>query len=145
MTNADFGFNFPWWDWLFGTYRPQPAAGHTGMAIGLARYRRPELLTLPRLLVLPFTAIRAAIPSDISAATRSREQKQGQGGIAEQLRRDRAGQRTGKYFRPDGYAAGRHTDSSAEMPGRHAINRRLCGGKTAFCRAVAGRLAGNNA
>jgi hypothetical protein len=27
-TNSNFGFNLPWWDRLFGTYRPQPAAGH---------------------------------------------------------------------------------------------------------------------
>ena len=27
-TNSNFGFNLPWWDRLFGTYRAQPAAGH---------------------------------------------------------------------------------------------------------------------
>ena len=26
-TNSNFGFNLPWWDRLFGTYRAQPAAG----------------------------------------------------------------------------------------------------------------------
>ena len=26
-TNSNFGFNLPWWDRLFGTYRDQPAAG----------------------------------------------------------------------------------------------------------------------
>ena len=30
-TNSNFGFNLPWWDRLFGTYRAQPAAGHEGM------------------------------------------------------------------------------------------------------------------
>src|ERR1700676_8396 len=34
-TNSNFGFNLPWWDWLFGTYRAQPAAGHAGMTIGI--------------------------------------------------------------------------------------------------------------
>jgi len=53
-TNSNFGFNFPWWDRLFGTYRPQPSAGHDDMVIGIARYRDPKDLTLPRLLVLPF-------------------------------------------------------------------------------------------
>lgn len=53
-TNSNFGFNFPWWDRLFGTYRAQPSAGHDGMAIGLARYRDPKRLTLFRLLALPF-------------------------------------------------------------------------------------------
>jgi len=28
-TNSNFGFNLPWWDRLFGTYRAQPAAGHS--------------------------------------------------------------------------------------------------------------------
>src|SRR5207248_457013 len=27
-TNSNFGFNLPWWDFLFGTYRAQPGAGH---------------------------------------------------------------------------------------------------------------------
>jgi sterol desaturase/sphingolipid hydroxylase (fatty acid hydroxylase superfamily) len=54
-TNSNFGFNFPWWDRLLGTYRAQPVAGHTGMTIGLAQFRKPEELTLPRLLLLPFT------------------------------------------------------------------------------------------
>jgi sterol desaturase/sphingolipid hydroxylase (fatty acid hydroxylase superfamily) len=53
-TNSNFGFNLSWWDHLFGTYRAQPAEGHRGMTIGLSQYRDPKLLTLPRLLVLPF-------------------------------------------------------------------------------------------
>ena len=27
-TDSNFGFNLPWWDRLFGTYRAQPEAGH---------------------------------------------------------------------------------------------------------------------
>jgi sterol desaturase/sphingolipid hydroxylase (fatty acid hydroxylase superfamily) len=38
-TNSNFGFNLSWWDWLFGTYRAQPAGGHEGMTIGLEQYR----------------------------------------------------------------------------------------------------------
>ncbi|GAM08258.1 C-5 sterol desaturase [Geobacter sp. OR-1] len=53
-TNSNFGFNFPWWDRLFGTYRPQPELGHIGMSIGLKEYRDPAQLTLLRLLVQPF-------------------------------------------------------------------------------------------
>src|SRR5262245_61598708 len=30
-TNSNFGFNLPWWDRLFGTYKAQPAEGHEGM------------------------------------------------------------------------------------------------------------------
>jgi sterol desaturase/sphingolipid hydroxylase (fatty acid hydroxylase superfamily) len=54
-TNSNFGFNFPWWDRIFGTYRAQPVAGHKGMTIGLAQFRDPGKLTLLHLLVLPFT------------------------------------------------------------------------------------------
>lgn len=54
-TNSNFGFNVPWWDRLFGTYRPQAEQGHLGMIIGLKEYRDPAKLTLGRLLLLPFT------------------------------------------------------------------------------------------
>jgi sterol desaturase/sphingolipid hydroxylase (fatty acid hydroxylase superfamily) len=53
-TNSNFGFNFPWWDRLFGTYRAQPAAGHVGMVIGLSQFRDAQRLTLPWMLALPF-------------------------------------------------------------------------------------------
>jgi len=53
-TNSNFGFNMPWWDRLMGTYRAQPSLGHEGMTIGLNQFRDPTLLTLPRLLILPF-------------------------------------------------------------------------------------------
>jgi sterol desaturase/sphingolipid hydroxylase (fatty acid hydroxylase superfamily) len=53
--NSNFGFNLPWWDRLFGTYRPQPAAGHEGMTIGLSLFRDSHSLTFPHLLILPFT------------------------------------------------------------------------------------------
>ncbi|HUL36667.1 MAG TPA: sterol desaturase family protein [Thermodesulfobacteriota bacterium] len=52
--NSNLGFNFPWWDRLFGTYRPQPAKGHLEMTIGLDQYKEPNKLTLPWLLILPF-------------------------------------------------------------------------------------------
>jgi len=54
-TNSNFGFNLPWWDRLFGTYRNQPRGGHVGMTIGIRGYREPrEVSWLPGLLVLPF-------------------------------------------------------------------------------------------
>jgi sterol desaturase/sphingolipid hydroxylase (fatty acid hydroxylase superfamily) len=53
-TNSNFGFNFPWWDRVFGTYRGQPAAGHDTMTIGLSQFRDEKKLTLPWLLALPF-------------------------------------------------------------------------------------------
>ena len=53
-TNSNFGFNAPWWDRLFGTYRAQPAAGHQEMTIGIAQFRDPRELRLDRMLVQPF-------------------------------------------------------------------------------------------
>ena len=53
-TNSNFGFNFPWWDRLFGTYRSQPEAGHAGMTIGIAAFREAGELRLDRLLTQPF-------------------------------------------------------------------------------------------
>jgi sterol desaturase/sphingolipid hydroxylase (fatty acid hydroxylase superfamily) len=54
-TNSNFGFNFPWWDRLFGTYRAQPAAGHTNMNIGISPFRTTKQVGLWRLLILPFS------------------------------------------------------------------------------------------
>lgn len=53
-TNSNFGFNLPWWDHLFGTYRSEPAAGHDAMVIGLSQFRDEKRLTFPWLLILPF-------------------------------------------------------------------------------------------
>ncbi|MFB6263633.1 MAG: sterol desaturase family protein [Bradymonadaceae bacterium] len=53
-TNTNFGFNLPWWDYLFGTYRDQPEAGHRDMTIGLKQIRDPEKNSYLHLLVLPF-------------------------------------------------------------------------------------------
>ncbi|MDA0821427.1 MAG: sterol desaturase family protein [Proteobacteria bacterium] len=53
-TNSNFGFNLPWWDRLFGTYKPDPAAGHLDMIIGIPEFRSPEELRLDKLLAQPF-------------------------------------------------------------------------------------------
>jgi len=54
-TNSNFGFNLPWWDRLFGTYRDQPRAGHLGMTIGIHDFRNPgEVDRLDGMLWLPF-------------------------------------------------------------------------------------------
>ncbi len=53
-TNSNFGFNAPWWDRLFGTYRAQPAAGHEGMTIGIEQFRSPREQRLDRMLTQPF-------------------------------------------------------------------------------------------
>ena len=53
-TDSNFGFNLPWWDRLFGTYRAQPAAGEQGMTIGLPVFRDVAELAIVRLLTQPF-------------------------------------------------------------------------------------------
>ena len=54
-TNSNFGFNLPWWDYLLGTYRSQPKAGHERMTIGIESYQNEQQVDrLPGMLLLPF-------------------------------------------------------------------------------------------
>jgi sterol desaturase/sphingolipid hydroxylase (fatty acid hydroxylase superfamily) len=54
-TNSNFGFNLPWWDRLFGTYRAQSRAGHEAMTIGIHGHTDPhEVARLDGMLMLPF-------------------------------------------------------------------------------------------
>lgn len=53
-TNSNFGFNLPWWDRLFGTYKAQPRDGHERMTIGINLFRDPRELRLDRMLFQPF-------------------------------------------------------------------------------------------
>ena len=54
-TNSNFGFNLPWWDRLFGTYRAQPRAGHEAIAIGTHGHTDPrEVARLDGMLLMPF-------------------------------------------------------------------------------------------
>ena len=61
-THSNFGFNLPWWDWLFRTYRAQPALGHTAMTIGLPLFRTTRDQWLDRMLIQPFTTPAAVSP-----------------------------------------------------------------------------------
>jgi sterol desaturase/sphingolipid hydroxylase (fatty acid hydroxylase superfamily) len=61
-TNSNFGFNLSWWDRLFGTYRPQPAAGHDAMTIGIDQFREPRELRLDRMLIQPFRGKASTYP-----------------------------------------------------------------------------------
>jgi sterol desaturase/sphingolipid hydroxylase (fatty acid hydroxylase superfamily) len=63
-TDSNFGFNVPWWDRLFGTYRAQPAAGHTAMRIGVAGLEGAEERTLWRLLLQPLSDPRVSQDAD---------------------------------------------------------------------------------
>jgi len=53
-TDANFGFNLPWWDRLFGTYVPQPEKGHDGMTIGLNEFQDERPWHIGWSLLLPF-------------------------------------------------------------------------------------------
>ena len=52
-TNTNFGFTFPWWDYLCGTYRAQPTAGHEAMTVGLMSFRDRKYLRLDKTLLQP--------------------------------------------------------------------------------------------
>ena len=53
-TSSNFGFNLPWWDRLFGTYRDRPADGHEAMEIGLLEDHDSSRQTLAWALARPF-------------------------------------------------------------------------------------------
>ncbi|MCI0349182.1 MAG: sterol desaturase family protein [Acidobacteriales bacterium] len=53
-TDSNFGFNFPWWDRLFRTYRREPEAGHQNMVLGIDQFREESELRLHRMLTQPF-------------------------------------------------------------------------------------------
>ena len=69
-TNSNFGFNLPWWDRLFGTYRAQPVAGHNGMMIGIERFRSARDLMLDRMLLQPFRGVEVGQAADARKAHR---------------------------------------------------------------------------
>jgi sterol desaturase/sphingolipid hydroxylase (fatty acid hydroxylase superfamily) len=68
-TNSNFGFNLPWWDFLCGTYRPQPRDGHEGMTIGLSQFRDERVDQLPWMLLLPFVGALGSYPMNRRAAS----------------------------------------------------------------------------
>jgi len=53
-TDSNFGFNLPWWDRIFDTYRAQPAEGHIDMIIGIEKFRDLRQLRLDKMLIQPF-------------------------------------------------------------------------------------------
>ena len=52
--NKNFGFNFPWWDRMLGTYRDQPSAGHHGTTNGLREHQADANQSLFWMIALPF-------------------------------------------------------------------------------------------
>lgn len=54
-TNSNFGFNLPWWDRLFGTYRAQPRGGHEAMTIGIRTFHEGKWCSwITGMLAMPF-------------------------------------------------------------------------------------------
>lgn len=53
-TDSNYGFNFPFWDRIFRTYRAQPERGHDRIDIGLEAWRGTETSRLLWALLLPF-------------------------------------------------------------------------------------------
>lgn len=53
-TDSNYGFNFPFWDRLFGTYVDQPREGHDDMTIGLADWQDERPTRLKWSLFMPF-------------------------------------------------------------------------------------------
>jgi sterol desaturase/sphingolipid hydroxylase (fatty acid hydroxylase superfamily) len=53
-SSSNFGFNLPWWDRLFGTYRAETRVGQETMTVGVDAFRATEDSRLDRLLIQPF-------------------------------------------------------------------------------------------
>lgn len=53
--NANFGFNFPWWDRIFGSYLDQPKMSHEDMDIGITGFQDRKSIDIFPLLIQPFT------------------------------------------------------------------------------------------
>jgi sterol desaturase/sphingolipid hydroxylase (fatty acid hydroxylase superfamily) len=51
---SNFSNVFPWWDFLFGSYRDQPESGHTAMKFGVHGFEARRHLSLPWMLAQPF-------------------------------------------------------------------------------------------
>lgn len=53
-TDSNFGFNLPWWDRLFASYRAEPRGGHLKMRLGIDGFEGPDATELWALLAQPF-------------------------------------------------------------------------------------------
>lgn len=52
--DRNYGFNLPWWDYAFKTYKAAPDLGVDGMIIGLKPWRRQKELGFWPLMMMPF-------------------------------------------------------------------------------------------
>lgn len=75
-TNSNFGFNLPWWDYIFRTYRAQPRLGHTNMVLGIEQFREPADQRLDRMWLIPFRGRTGAYPMGGTDRPPEREPRQ---------------------------------------------------------------------
>ena len=66
-TNSNFGFNLPWWDRLFGTYRRRAVVDERVMTIGLDRFRTLRDQRIDRMLIQPFLGAATVYPINRTA------------------------------------------------------------------------------
>lgn len=55
--DSNYGFNVPWWDHLFGTYRRDPLLPHETMPLGVSGLSSADDQRVDRLLVQPFRRV----------------------------------------------------------------------------------------
>lgn len=70
-TDSNYGFNLPWWDRLFGTYRDQPRDAHEHLILGVPELRTAqETVPLLTMLAMPLqkSVPRTETPIDRSPA-----------------------------------------------------------------------------
>jgi sterol desaturase/sphingolipid hydroxylase (fatty acid hydroxylase superfamily) len=90
-TNSNFGFNLPWWDFLFGTYKAQPDKGHEGMTIGLADVRDERKADrLHWMLLLPFLGSWGDDAVNRGGRGEEAEEDAGEAGETDQRRQQRS-------------------------------------------------------
>ena len=73
-TDSNFGFNLPWWDYLFGTYRAQPMEPHTQMRLGLFQFLDAPVGKLWWILAAPFLGASGRSTSAQPVHRRAKEQ-----------------------------------------------------------------------
>ena len=67
--NSNLSNLFPWWDYVFRTYLPQPAAGQTGMSLGVHGFKDEKHLSLHWMLAQPFLSPEPPAKSDSSTVS----------------------------------------------------------------------------
>ncbi len=76
-TDTNYGFNFPFWDRIFGTYCDQPRLGHGGIDIGLREYSGQNTSNLLWALAVPFRAASPRRPKETEAKEEANNRTEG--------------------------------------------------------------------